>query len=167
MASQTQLRLIIYDTQKLHSFVTKSKLSRDPYFATQLVRFYALNDDLLSARKLFDVFLERTYAKTHQFSTSLSLFSQMLSSDTRPDNFTYACLARGFSESFDTEGLRRIHGIAVVFGLGFDQICGSAIVKAYSNAGLIVEASKLFCSIPDPDFALWNVMILGYGCCGF
>ncbi|XP_010474616.1 PREDICTED: putative pentatricopeptide repeat-containing protein At1g64310 [Camelina sativa] len=187
MASHTQLGLIIFEfsrksqtklsTQKLHSFVTKSKLARDPFFATQLVRFYALNDDLVSARKLFDVFPERSvflwnsviraFAKAHQFSTAFSLFSQMLSSATRPDNFTYACLARGCSESFDTEGLRCIHGIAIVSGLGFDQICGSAIVKAYSKAGLTFEASKLFLSIPDPDVALWNAMISGYGCSGF
>ncbi|EOA33829.1 hypothetical protein CARUB_v10021308mg [Capsella rubella] len=186
MSSQTQLRLILYEfsrkfqtklsTQKLHSFVTKSRLARDPFFATQLVRLYAQNDDLASARKLFDVFPDRSvflwnsviraYAKAHQFSTAFSLFSQMLSSDRRPDNFTYACLARGFSESFDTDGLRCIHGIAMVSGHGFDQICGSAIVKAYSKAGHISEASKLFLSIPDPDVALWNVMISGYECCG-
>ncbi|VVA93530.1 unnamed protein product [Arabis nemorensis] len=188
MSSQTQLRLIIYEfsrkfqtklsTQKLHSFVTKSQLARDPFFATQLVRFYELNDDLLSARKLFDVFPERSvflwnsviraFAKAHRLGTAYSLFSEMLSSDTKPDSFTFACLARGFSESFDTtEGLRCIHGNAIVSGLGFDQICGSAIIKAYSKAGLIVEASKLFVSIPEPDVALWNVMLSGYGCCGF
>ncbi|XP_024015271.1 putative pentatricopeptide repeat-containing protein At1g64310 [Eutrema salsugineum] len=187
MSSQTQLRLIINEfsrksqkrlsTQKLQSFVTKTHLARDPYFATQLVRYYALNDDLLSARKLFDVFPERSvflwnsiiraYAKAHQLGTSLSLFSQMLSSDTKPDNFTFACLARGFSESFDTERLKCVHGTAIVSGLGFDQICGSAIVKAYSEAGLIVEASKLFVSILEPDVALWNTMVSGYARCGF
>lgn len=187
MSSQTQLRLVIYEfsrklqtklnTQKLHSFVIKSKLARDPYFATQLVRFYAFNDDLHSARKLFDVFPDRSvflwnsviraYAKANQLSTVLSLFFRMLSSDIKPDNFTYACLARCFSDSFNTEGLRCVHGNAIVSGLGFDQICGSAIVKAYSKAGLIVEASKLFLSIPEPDVALYDVMISGYGCCGF
>ncbi|CAA7053781.1 unnamed protein product [Microthlaspi erraticum] len=188
MSSQTQLlRLIISEftrkfqtklnTQKLQSFVTKTHLARDPYFATQLVRLYALNDELLSARKLFDVFPERSvflwnsviraYAKAHRFTSASSLFSRMLSSDTKPDNFTFACLARGFSDSFDTERLKCVHGIAIVSGLGFDQICGSAIVKAYTNSGLIVDASKLFFSIQEPDVALWNVMVSGYGSCGF
>ncbi|CAH8382556.1 unnamed protein product [Eruca vesicaria subsp. sativa] len=186
MSSQSQLRLIINEfsrkfqtklnTQKLHSFVTKSQLARDPYFATQLVRYYSLNDDLLSARKLFDVFPERSvflwnsviraYAKALHLVPALSLFSEMLSSETKPDSFTYACLARGFSESFDTEGLRCIHGNAIVSGLGFDRVCGSTIVKAYSKAGLTFEASKLFYAIPEPDVPLWNAMLSGYGSCG-
>ncbi|KAG2302800.1 hypothetical protein Bca52824_031451 [Brassica carinata] len=185
MSSHSQLRLIINEfsskfqtklnTQKLHSFVTKSHLARDPYFATQLVRYYTSNDDLISARKLFDVFPERSvflwnsiiraYAKSHRLGPASSLFSQMLSSDTKPDSFTYACLARGFSESFDTEGLRCIHGNAVVSGLGFDRVCGSTLVKAYSKAGFTFEASKLFFSIPEPDVPLWNAMISGYGSC--
>ncbi|CDY38180.1 BnaA09g12090D [Brassica napus] len=187
MSSQSQLRLIINEfsrkiqtklnTQKLHSFVTKSQLARDPYFATQLVRYYSLNDDLLSARKLFDVFPERSvflwnsviraYAKSHHLGPASSLFSQMLSSDTKPDSFTYACLARGCSESFETEGLRCIHGNAIVSGLGFDRVCGSTLVKAYSKAGLTFEASKLFYSIPEPDVPLWNAMLSGYGSCGY
>ncbi|KAH0909532.1 hypothetical protein HID58_032853 [Brassica napus] len=187
MSSQSQLRLIINEfskksqtklnTQKLHSFVTKSQLARDPYFATQLVRYYSLNDDLISARKLFDVFPERSvflwnsviraYAKSHHLGPASSLFSQMLSSDTKPDSFTYACLARGCSESFDTEGLRCIHGNAIVSGLGFDRVCGSTLVKAYSKAGLTFEASKLFYSIPEPDVPLWNAMLSGYGSCGY
>lgn len=186
MSSQSQLRLIINEfsrkfqtklnTQKLHSFVTKSQLARDPYFATQLVRYYSLNDDLISARKLFDVFPERSvflwnsviraHAKSpHQLRPALSLFSRMLSSDTTPDSFTYACLARGLSEGSDTEGLRCIHGNAIVSGLGFDLVCGSTLVKAYSKAGLTFEASKLFFSVAEPDVPLWNAMLSGYGSC--
>ncbi|KAG2277546.1 hypothetical protein Bca52824_060101 [Brassica carinata] len=67
--------------------------------------------------------------------------------------------------SFDTEGLRCIHGNAVVSGLGFDRVCGSTLVKAYSKAGFTFEASKLFFSIPEPDVPLWNAMISGYGSC--
>ncbi|CAN8245514.1 unnamed protein product [Cochlearia groenlandica] len=188
MSSQaTLLRFIIYEfskkfqtklnTQKLQSFVTKTHLARDPFFATHLVRFYASNDDLVSARKVFDVFTERSvylwnsiirgYAKAHHFGKALSLFSRMLSSDTKPDNFTFSCLALGFAESSNIERVRCIHGAAIVYGLGYDRILASAVVKAYSKAILVVEASKLFFSIQEQDVALWNVMISGYGSCGF
>ncbi|XP_010521030.1 PREDICTED: putative pentatricopeptide repeat-containing protein At1g64310 [Tarenaya hassleriana] len=164
-------------TEKLQAFVAKTHLARDPFFATKLVRLYTLNGDLHSARKVFDetpqksVFLWnsiiRAYSQARQMGDAVSLFYEMLGSDTMPDNFTYACLVRGFSESFDSKGLRRVHGGVIVSGLGFDHICGSAVVTAYSKLCLVGEATKVFHSIPDPDVVLWNAMISGYGSCGF
>ncbi|KAJ0104618.1 hypothetical protein Patl1_18110 [Pistacia atlantica] len=81
--------------------------------------------------------------KPSQLNDAISLFKNMLRTEIRPDNFTYACIIRACSESFDLEGLRLVHGM-VVSGLGLDSVTSSALVTAYSNLSLIDDASKVF-----------------------
>ncbi|KAL3835229.1 hypothetical protein ACJIZ3_009965 [Penstemon smallii] len=163
-------------TQILHGSIIKSPCSHDPFYATKLVRFYAIKKDLLSARKLFDETPKRStylwnsiiraHAQAHKFFSTFVLFKRLLSSETPPDNYTFACILRACSDSFHVKGLRLVHGKIVAFGLGSDFICNSAIVSSYSKLGLDDEASNVFCRIKDPDLVLWNAMISGCGSCG-
>ncbi|KAH1056217.1 hypothetical protein J1N35_034282 [Gossypium stocksii] len=163
----------ILKTKQLHALISKTHLSLDPFFATKLLRLYAINHDLCSARNLFDkapqrsVFLWnsiiRAYAQAHHFNHSLSLFKQMLASETKPDNFTYASVTRSCYENFDLERMRIVHTRVILSGLGLDSICGSALVTGYSKLCLVDEASKVFYRIPEKDLVLWNAMVSGYG----
>ncbi|KAL6493506.1 hypothetical protein OROGR_032285 [Orobanche gracilis] len=163
-------------TRILHALTIKNRLSNDPFYATRILRFYALNNDLISARKLFDktpqrsIFLWnsmiRAYAQAHEFIDAFELFKRLLSSETQPDNFTFACLARTCADRFSVESLRVTHGKVVTFGLGLDFICDSALVSCYSKLSLTDEASYVFHGIDEPDLVLWNTMISGYGSCG-
>ncbi|KAK6148318.1 hypothetical protein DH2020_019230 [Rehmannia glutinosa] len=163
-------------TRILHALIIKNRLSIDPFYATRILRFYAINNDLISARKVFDktpqrsVFLWnsiiRAYAQAHEFLDAFVLFKRQLSSETQPDNFTFACIARACADRFDVEALRVVHGKVVAFGLGLDFICNSALVSCYSKLGLVDEASYVFSGIDEPDLVLWNAMISGYGSCG-
>ncbi|KAF5743739.1 hypothetical protein HS088_TW08G00326 [Tripterygium wilfordii] len=164
-------------TKILHALITKTHLSRDPFYATKLVRFYAMNDDIVSARNLFEKTPQRTvflwnaiiraYAQAQKFDDAISLFIRMAKTNTKPDNFTYACLIRACYENSDLDGLRVLHGGVTVYGLGSDFISCSALVTAYSKLGLVDEASKVFYGTFELDLVLWNSMISGHGCCGF
>lgn len=164
-------------TKELHALVTKASLLRDPFYATKLVRLYSLNNDLYSARNLFDktpqrsVFLWnsiiRAYAQNHNFNDAKSLFQNMLRTQIKPDNFTYACVIRACSENFDFDGLRLVHGGVIVSSLGMDSITSSALISAYSNLSLVDEAIKVFNGVSDPDLVLCNSMISGFEYCGF
>lgn len=164
-------------TKKLHALIIKTQLSHDPFYATQIVRLYALHGDLCSARNMFDespnrsVYLWnsiiRAHARAHQFSDAFSIFRKMLRTDISPDNFTYVCVIRACSERFYIHGLKLVHAGAIVSGFGSDSICGSSLVTAYSKLGLVEEASKVFYGIREPDLVLWNSMISAFGNCGF
>lgn len=164
-------------TKQLHALVIKAHLSEDPFYATQIIRHYAASGDVNSAHHVFDktstrsVFLWnsliRAYAQAQRFHNAFSLFNNMLSSDIRPDNFTYACIIRACSENLDSARLRLVHGRAIACGLGSDSICCSALVSAYSKLGLVNEASGVFNGMPEPDLVLWNSLISGYGYSGF
>lgn len=164
-------------TKELHALVAKASLLRDPFYATKLIRLYALNNVLPAARILFDktpqrnVFLWnsiiRAYALAHRFNDAKSLFKNLLRTQLKPDNFTYACITRACSENSDLPGLRFVHGGAIVSGLGRDSITSSALVTAYSKLSLIDEAIKVFDGVSDPDLVLCNSMISGFAHCGF
>ncbi|KAK4394749.1 putative pentatricopeptide repeat-containing protein [Sesamum angolense] len=159
-------------TRILHALLIKHRLSSDPFYATKIVRFYAINNDLISAHTVFDttphrsIFLWnsiiRAYAQAHKFFDAFLLFKRLRSSGTQPDNYTFACVARACAERFDVEALRVVHGQAVAFGLGLDFICNSALISCYSKLGLVDVASCVFCGIEEPDLVLWNAMISGW-----
>ncbi|KAK1363147.1 Pentatricopeptide repeat-containing protein [Heracleum sosnowskyi] len=185
MRCSSQLHILLFQLSKpnqtllnvkqLHGFISKTHLSYDPFYATRIIRFYAINNDLVSAHNVFDeapqrsVYLWnsiiRAYARANKFYGAMGLFKQMLFSETKPDNFTFACVVRSCCENFMVEGLRVVHGGVVVSGLGRDSVCCSALVTAYSRVGLIDYASRVFSVIREPDLVLWNSIISGYGCC--
>ncbi|KAF7838290.1 putative pentatricopeptide repeat-containing protein [Senna tora] len=163
--------------KQLHALLIKNCLSEDPFYATQIIRLYAASGHVNYAHHVFDRIPTRTvylwnsliraYAQAQRFRNAFSLFNNMLTTNVRPDNFTYACVVRACSENFDSARLRLVHGKAVVSGLGLDSICCSALVTAYSKLGLVNEASVVFYGISEPDLVLWNSLISGYGYSGF
>ncbi|XP_057951935.1 putative pentatricopeptide repeat-containing protein At1g64310 [Malania oleifera] len=176
LSELSKLNLSLSRTKQLHALIMRTHLAYDPFYATKIIRFYAINDDLLYARNLFEqtpqrsVYLWnsiiRAYAQAHRFEDAFFLFQTMLRTKTKPDSFTFACIMRACLEYVDLDRLRAVHGGLVVFGLGMDSISGSALVSAYSKLGMVDDASRVFNRIPHPDLVLWNSIISGYGSCG-
>ena len=108
----------------------------------------------------------RAYFQHSNFSHGFSLFTQMRNSETKPDNFTFACVLRALSELTDRGGLKLIHGCVVVSGLGSDAVSSSSLVRAYSKLGLIDDACRVFYGTLELDLAMYNSMISGYGYAG-
>ena len=172
----SKIYLSLSTTKKLHALIVKTQISYDPYYGTQIVRWYAIHGDLCTARKVFEkspkrsVYLWnsiiRAHAQSHRYADAFSLLRKMLRTDIKPDSFTCACMIRACSERYDMYGLKLVHAVAIVSGLRLDSICSSALVTAYSKFTLVDEASKVFYGIPEPDLVLWNTMISAYGKCG-
>ncbi|CAJ1974930.1 unnamed protein product [Sphenostylis stenocarpa] len=159
--------------KQLHAFLLKTHLSEDPFYATKIVRLYAINSDINSAHNVFDktsnrsVYLWnsmiRAFAQSQRFFNAISMFRTMLGADISPDGHTYACVIRACADNFDFSMLRRVHGGVVAAGLGLDPVCCSALVTAYSKLDLVHEARRVFNGVTEPDLVLWNSLIFGYG----
>ena len=172
----SKIYLSLSTTKKLHALIVKTQISYDPYYGTQILRWYAIHGDLCTARKVFEkspkrsVYLWnsiiRAHAQSHRYADAFSLLRKMLRTDIKPDSFTCACMIRACSERYDMYRLKLVHAVAIVSGLRLDSICSSALVTAYSKFTLVDEASKVFYGIPEPDLVLWNTMISAYGKCG-
>lgn len=164
-------------TKLFHAFLIKTRLFNDPFYPTKIIRFYAINNDFTSAGKVFyetpyrTVYLWnsiiRAYAQSHRFLDAFTFFKRMLASETKPDNFTFACILRACSEKDYVGGLSLVHAQVIVSDLGLDSICGSALVTAYSKLGLIDDARMVFDRLYRHDLVLYNAMIAGYGCSGY
>uniref|UniRef100_A0A7N0TU94 Pentatricopeptide repeat-containing protein n=1 Tax=Kalanchoe fedtschenkoi TaxID=63787 RepID=A0A7N0TU94_KALFE len=165
--------LTLQTTKQLHALVFRLHLSHDPFYATRLVRLYSINGDLTSARNLFEVTphrsvylwnsIIRAYAQASMFDQAYSLFLGMQRSDTRPCNYTFACITRACTEDFNVDGLRMVHGGLMVAGYGSDIVSSSALVVGYSKMGKMDAARTVFDGVRYPDLVLWNSMISGYG----
>ncbi|MCL7050387.1 hypothetical protein MKW94_028435 [Papaver nudicaule] len=176
-----QSRQTLSASKQLHALIITLNLTCDSFFATKITRFYSINHDLHSARKLFDetpktsVYLWnsiiRAYAQQHKFKDAFLLFRDMRCSETPPDNYTYACIIRACTEKTDSFGLRSANGGVILPGLEFDSVSSSALVSGYSKLGLVDEAHAVFDGIRDRTLltsmryfsTLWNSMIAGYG----
>ncbi|XP_076943141.1 putative pentatricopeptide repeat-containing protein At1g64310 [Bidens hawaiensis] len=172
----SKLNQTLTRTKSFHALLIKTCIFHDPFYSTKIIRFYASNDDLTSARHLFDETPNRTvylwnstiraHAQTHCFHDAFTLFNQMLASETNPDHFTFACISRACADTHDLKSLRFVHAVVIVSGLGMDSVCGSALVSAYSKLGLVGDARMVFDGLNDRDLVLYNTMIAGYGSCG-
>ncbi|CAH1417824.1 unnamed protein product [Lactuca virosa] len=91
----------------------------------------------------------------------------MIASETKPDNFTLACILRACSEQLNLEALKLVHRQVIVSDLGLDSITASALVSAYSKFGLVDDARMVFDRLKNHDLVLHNTMITGYGSCGY
>ncbi|KAG9455289.1 hypothetical protein H6P81_008193 [Aristolochia fimbriata] len=164
-------------TKLLHALVITTGSSGNSFFATKTLRVYAINGDLVSARQVFDqtplksVFLwnsmVRAYARDHEFKDAFSLFTRMLISETKPDNFTFACVLRACAEKIDLATAKCVHGIMVLYGLLTDPISGTALVNTYSTLSRMKDADFVFNGIRTHDLVSWNSLLTGYAKRGF
>ncbi|CAK7355434.1 unnamed protein product [Dovyalis caffra] len=73
--------------------------------------------------------------------------------------FTSALAACSDSE-FVTEG-KTLHALVIRNGLHENMIVGNALVTLYAKSGLMIEAKKVFQTMPNRDGVTWNALIGG------
>ncbi|MQM18223.1 hypothetical protein Taro_051211 [Colocasia esculenta] len=160
-------------TKQLHALIITSCLAGHNPLLTNLLRSYGNNDDLPSARMLFDETprrsvrlwnaMIRAYARHNDLDTAFSLFVRMFRSDVKPDGYTFACVLRACSEKSDLGRGMFTHGRMVLSGLGFDPIASSSLISSYARLGLLDEASYAFNGVCEPDIIMWNSILSAYG----
>ncbi|KAF5747555.1 hypothetical protein HS088_TW05G00280 [Tripterygium wilfordii] len=131
--------------------ITKTYLFSDSFYAIKYIRFYAINDDIVYARNLFE--------KTSQWT--VFLWNALIRANAQAQKFDDAM------RNYDLDRLRVLHGGVTVSGLGSDSISCAALVTASSKLDLVDKASELFYGTFELDLVLWNLMICSYSYCGF
>ncbi|KAJ6678235.1 PENTATRICOPEPTIDE REPEAT-CONTAINING PROTEIN [Salix viminalis] len=77
--------------------------------------------------------------------------------------FTSA-LAACSDPEFAIEG-KTLHALVIHFGLHENVIVGNALVTLYAKSGLMIEAKKVFQTMPKRDGVTWNALIGGHADC--
>lgn len=125
------------------------------------------------ARKLFDELPNRhivmwnsmisSYISHKKSKEGIGLYERMVLDGVYPDEYTFSCVFKAFSNlGLINEG-RRAHGLSVVLGLEVSNVfVGSALVDMYAKFGRMKDAWLVSNRVVDKDVVLFTALIVGY-----
>ncbi|KAL4361809.1 hypothetical protein GQ457_04G001450 [Hibiscus cannabinus] len=143
---------------------------RDVLVWTSLVSGYAQWGDMESANDLFDQMPEKNpvswtalisgYVRNDMGDKALELFTRMMVSRVRPDQFTFSCcLCACASVASLTHG-KQIHACLIRTSFRPNIIVISSLIDMYSKCGNLKVGRQIFDLTSDKqDPVLWNTMI--------
>lgn len=156
----------------LHGTIENLGFEMDAYVGSALVKFYAENDCLGTARELFHKMPQRDIVLWNVMLNSylncegledniIRLFDEMRR-EVEPNSVTFSCVISLCGLKSVVGFGHQVHGLVVRCGLEMDPPVANTLVAMYSKFHCLVDARKLFDSITQVGLITWNAMIGGY-----
>ncbi|CAI9773326.1 unnamed protein product [Fraxinus pennsylvanica] len=163
------VKLVTY----IHGLIKDLGFEKDVYVGSALVKFYADNECIETAHRLFDklplrdsvlwnVMLNGFVKCGNPVDNVIGLFVEMRNSVVRPNSVTYACILSVCGSEATVGFGTQIHGLIVRCGLDMDTLVTNTLVTMYAKCRCLFDARKLFDSVKQADRVTWNGMIGGY-----
>ncbi|CAI0401659.1 unnamed protein product [Linum tenue] len=159
----------LHKGREIHGYVFRAGLGTESFAGGALVSMYAKCGALAFASKVFDMLPKKDqvacsslvsgYAQNGLLEEAVVLFHEMIASNFKVDSFTISS-ALGAINSLDL-GLQ-VHTLVTKVGLASELSVGSSLVTMYSKCGNIVDCSKAFDQIDEPDLISWTSLIASY-----
>eukprot|EP00250_Pteridium_aquilinum_P018089 c23934_g1_i1 orf=1030-3666(+) len=178
--------------QEMHAEIIKQELENEMFIGNTLVDLYAKRGWHVEARDVFDHLPERNviswtalisgYAEHGLGSEVLDCLDQMQSEGIYPDAVVLIGSLKGCGTVGALERGREIH--TAVTKAGFELVCSNtvgvysesstsslkatemnlsnALIDMYTKCGSMIDAQKVFESLPVADVVAWNALIAGY-----
>ncbi|XP_072990123.1 pentatricopeptide repeat-containing protein At4g37170-like [Typha latifolia] len=158
--------------KEIHCHIVRMGLDSDAVVWSALTDLYAKCGSIDDARHVFDSTSERDVVSWTAMigrcfdggrrEEGFKLFSDMLSTGIRPNNFTFAGVLCMCSE-MAVEGMgMQVHGHMLRIGYDPSSFAASALVHMYSKCGNIEKARCVFEGMSKPDLVSWTSIISGY-----
>ncbi|KAF8023153.1 hypothetical protein BT93_F0601 [Corymbia citriodora subsp. variegata] len=158
--------------RSLHGLAFKSGHLSNGYLAPALVSMYAMDDNLCSARDVFESLQEKNVAvwnalihayKVKQKALDVfEIFRQMIRSGIQPNVVTFVCIFPACENLCDSAHGKCLHALTMKHGIGCQISVGTSLVSFYAKHGDINSAESLFDDMPDRNLLTWNSLISGY-----
>ncbi|XP_024984180.1 pentatricopeptide repeat-containing protein At3g12770-like [Cynara cardunculus var. scolymus] len=160
-------------THQSHARVCHLGLQQHPVVLTNLINAYALTENTVQSRKLFDsievkdVGLWNTYingfVKNDLHPESFSIFNNMCrTANSLPDGFTFSTLAKASGVIGDLLAGKCVHGKTIKLGFLSDTILTNSLMSMYNKCDRIQDSRKLFDEMPQRTISSWNIILSGY-----
>ncbi|MQL92875.1 hypothetical protein Taro_025510 [Colocasia esculenta] len=157
--------------KEIHGHIIRGELTSDAVVWSALSDMYAKCGAIVEARHIFDGTPDRDvvswsaiigrYFDAGRSEDGLGLFSKMLRSGVRPNEFTFAGVLNACSER-TMEGVgKQVHGHMMRIGWDPFSFAAGALIDMYSKCGNIESAKNVFEGMPQPDLVSWTSMISG------
>ncbi|XP_073065675.1 putative pentatricopeptide repeat-containing protein At3g18840 [Primulina eburnea] len=142
------------------------------FSTTSMIVGYSAEDDMIKARRLFDLSEEKNYVmwtaiitgytKLQKCEDAFVLFRKFTAEEkTVPDLLILISLL-GASAILASMVLgKQIHAYTIRTGVKMDEKASCALVDMYSKCGSIIYAQRVFERISRRDSVIYNVMIAG------
>ncbi|MED6198990.1 hypothetical protein PIB30_071796 [Stylosanthes scabra] len=102
------------------------------------------------------------FARRHCHEDAVYLFSRMLASTIRPNEFTFGTVIHSSTVLGDVHLGRQLHACAAKIGLDSHVFVGSGLLDLYMKWSTIEEALKAFRDTQHPNVVSYTTMISGY-----
>ncbi|KAL6133897.1 hypothetical protein ACLB2K_066130 [Fragaria x ananassa] len=158
--------------QRVHAHMIKTCYLPPVHLQTRLIVFYNNCDCLCDARQVLDEMPQRNvvswtamisaYSKRGYTAEATDLFLQMLRSEEEPNEFTFATILTSCTGSWGFDLGRQIHFLIIKTKYGSHIFVGSSLLDMYAKAGRMLEARRVFDSLPERDVFSCTAIISGY-----
>lgn len=158
--------------KEIHGHIVRTGLDSDAVVWSALSDMYGKCGSIYEARHIFDRTLNRDivswtaimgrYFEDGKIEDGFLLFSDLLKSGIRPNEFTFAGVLNACAHRSAENLGKQVHGYMMRIGFNPFSFAASALVHMYSKCGNIEIADRVFKWIPRPDLVSWTSLINGY-----
>lgn len=158
--------------KEIHGHIMRTGLDSDEVVWSALSDMYGKCGSIEEARRIFDKMSNRDivtwtamidrYFEDARRREGFDLFSQLLRSGVRPNEYTFAGVLNSCADLTAEDLGKQVH--AYMNRVGFDpfSFAASALVHMYAKCGNIENAKRVFDAMPRPDLVSWTSLITGY-----
>jgi pentatricopeptide repeat protein len=160
---------------QIHGNAVRRGFDNDVVTGSALVDMYAKCKKLDDSLQVFHEMTEKNLVswsaiiagcvQNDQFIKGLELFKKMLKVGIKVSQSIYASLFRSCAGLSAFRLGTQMHGHALKTDFGFDVIVGTATMDMYAKCDSMLEARKLFNSLPNHNLQSYNAIIVGYARC--
>ncbi|KAF8400498.1 hypothetical protein HHK36_013796 [Tetracentron sinense] len=160
-------------TRSVHGISIKSGIDSNSSVSTAITTVYSRLNEIESARQIFDEAPDKSlaswnamisgYAQNGLTEMAISLFRQMQMLEVRPNPVTITSILSACAQLGALTLGKWVHDLIVRENFETNIYVSTALMDMYAKCGSIVEAQRLFDSMPEKNVVSWNAMISGYG----
>lgn len=155
--------------KQIHALVCKHNLESDEFIGSALVELYSLLRSTDDAQRCFnettklDIVTWTSMIEGHvqngQFESALALFCKLLTSGTKPDEFTISIMLSACANLASAQSGEQIQGYSIKTGISNSTVIQNSLIYMYAKSGDIDAANRTFEVTSNPDIVSWSVMI--------
>lgn len=162
----------------IHCYVVKNGFDSDVFVSNGLITYYSRCDDLVSARRMFDVMPERDlvswnsmisgYSQSGFYEECKKLYREMLDLvEFRPNEVTVVSILQACAYSSDLILGLEVHKYVIQNHITMDLSICNSIVALYAKCGSLDFARELFEEMSEKDDITYSALISGHMLHGF
>ncbi|KAH7415926.1 hypothetical protein KP509_14G066900 [Ceratopteris richardii] len=156
----------------LHSIATLQGIDTNSSIINALINMYGTCSSLEDSWRLFEVAGDRNgllwtsiigvYTFHGNNAHAISLYLEMHKGNTSLDKMMSTKLLQACSKEDFLSAGQNMHADIIIKGFDLDVVVENALIDMYKRCGSLMDAERVFETMPTQDIVSWNTMIAAY-----